>query len=96
MRDAEGQEHAFWATRFEGNNLEGDVLWVFYGWSTGSRWEAPSEPRLEFAGSPHLYKLQLSTHAASSSDEGVAEAGRRFLQDFVSAARPVLVEASKD
>jgi hypothetical protein len=90
----EGKEDAFWFLTFRSNNLRGNLLRVCYGWSTGERWSAFKEPRYLFAGRPYLYKIQLAAPLPPWVNLETRDPCRRFLEDFVPAAKEYLVEPS--
>ena len=50
----------YWSLEFQETSLHGRPLGVYYGWSDGDRWQASKTPRIEFAGVPILFKIQLS------------------------------------
>jgi hypothetical protein len=92
VRDDAGTDHQFWMVEFRTKDLEERLLRVYYGWSTGGPWSAPDDARLEFAGSPYLYKLQL--HENISPDGDTEEVGLSFLCNFLPEARAELVSAT--
>jgi len=83
----------FWALTFRANNLDADMLRVYYGWSTGEGWSAPEEPRFTYAGSPFLYKIQLAGSLPRGADPETGDPCRAFLNDFVPVAERYLVKA---
>ena len=56
----EEPKNALWDVLFESKEANRTRLNVLYGWSTGEGWIAPKQPRFKFAGTPFLYKLQIS------------------------------------
>lgn len=82
---------AFWTLTFHANNLNGDRLRVYYGWSDGSQWTAAPRPRTTYAGQPLLYKLQLAANLADDAKPGTDDSGIRFLRDFVPVLQRQLV-----
>ena len=85
--DAEGREDQFWALSFKANRAEGQLLRVYYAWSEGDRWTAPNDARFAFAGSPFLYKIQLSSNLPDGTDLKTGDTCREFLNDFVPVMR---------
>ena len=82
----------FWWLDYKVRNLGGGHLRMYYAWSSGNRWVAPKDPRFWSAGMPYLYKLQLSTVLPPDSTNPKSDDPcRKFLQDFVPAARKYLV-----
>jgi hypothetical protein len=82
----------FWQLTYPARDLYANSLRVYYGWSSGARWSAPSDARFTFAGCPYLYVIQLSSPWRPEAGSGGSDPGAKFLQDFVSAAKPCLVE----
>jgi len=83
----------FWALTFRSNHLEGDMLRVYYAWSTGDRWSAPEQNRFTFK-QPYLYKIQLAGHMPLGADPETADPCWDFLQDFIPVVEPYLVQPS--
>ena len=94
IQSADGKNDEFWAVTFRANNLEADMLTVYYGWSTGGNWMASDDPRFTFAASPFLYKIQLASYLPPGSDPEVQNRCRQFLSDFIPVARRYLVDSS--
>lgn len=70
----------------------GEFARVFWGWSDGDDWSAPSNPRLTFRSEPYLYKLYLV-------DRWLEETGRRSLpqiESFMNDALPVIAASLSD
>lgn len=66
---------------------------VYWGWSVDGRWQAPDHPRMEFAGSPALYKLYVSERwLPDHSDTADTGTGRLFLESLL----PQLTQALSD
>ncbi len=93
VSDPQGVEHQFWGMTLERREAAGDRLRVYYGWTTGGAWGAPSQPRFSYAGRPYLYKLQVAA-PLSPNDARAEDAAYRFLADFVGAAKPYLLEGN--
>jgi hypothetical protein len=93
FRRADGADDQLWTLDYKASNIQGSILRMYYGWSTGGRWSATEDPRFTFASQPYLYKIQLScdmpTAGAQSSDPG-----RSFLEDFLPVIRKCMVEPS--
>jgi hypothetical protein len=81
----------FWALDYRVVNLRGDLLRMYYAWSTGDRWLALKDARFWSAGLPYLYKIQLSGRLPSGTTPQSDDPCRRFLQDFVPVAKKYLV-----
>jgi hypothetical protein len=90
--DRSGASDAFWALTFRAESLRADSLRVCYAWSEGSRWVASERPRFEFAGRPYLYKIQLAALLPPWAKSETQDPCRRFLADFLPAARPYIDE----
>ena len=93
VQNPDGADDEFWALTFRSNRLEGDMLRVCYGWSTGGRWSAPQQSRFTFK-QPYLYKIQLAAHVPLGADLETADICRDFLQDFIPVVEPYLVQPS--
>jgi hypothetical protein len=89
---AAGSDDDFWALDYKTDDLRGDLLRVYYAWSTGDRWSAPNDARFAFAGRPYLYKIQLSGLLPPGANPQARDPCREFLQDFVPAARDYLIQ----
>lgn len=89
-----------WFVDFQRNDSALQGVRVYWAWSTGDRWEAPDGAKSAFAGSRHLYKIQLSTTVLSGASMAMPDAPDdacgRFLKEFLPAAQPYLmVEAAE-
>jgi len=59
-------------------------LFVYWGWSRdGRRWEAPTVPRLHFAGAPFLYKIYVVRDDVSGASSASNELCDVVLRDFL-------------
>lgn len=85
----------FWGVDFRKNGIASANVRVYWGWSSGGAWSAPEKPKRAFAGSRHLYKIQLSTTVLSGV-RGVMPSAPddscgRFLEEFLPVSRPHIV-----
>jgi hypothetical protein len=87
------REDAFWCLTFRAKDLRGDLLRVWYGWSTDGRWSASEQPRYAFAGRPYLYKIQLAASLPPWARADQQDPCRRFLADFLPASQSYLAES---
>ncbi len=87
IHGADGQDEQLWALSYKANNIRGDMLRVYWGWSTGAHWSATGDPRFKYAGQPYLYKIQLSSPLPPGADLKVDDPCKKFLEDFLPAAR---------
>lgn len=95
IRNSAGAADEFWALDYKVNDVRGDLLRVYYAWSAGDRWTAPKDARFWSVGMPHLYKIQLSgLLPPGTTDLKSEDPCRKFLQDFVPAAKKCLVAPS--
>lgn len=85
---AGGHAAGFWSASFRARSLRGENLRVFYSWNDGSGWRASRHPRIEYAASPLLYKLQVVTGALEADEEG--EAWRGFLDQLLPSLEKLL------
>jgi hypothetical protein len=70
--------HTFSTVTFEVNDASSRHLRVYYAWSDGNGWIAPSQPRFYFAGKSLLYKVQVATQTSDSHNGGI-DPGLRFI-----------------
>jgi hypothetical protein len=94
IRRADGQDDEFWALDYKANDLRGDLLRVYYAWSTGDRWSAAKDARFVYASQPYLYKIQLFSRLLPGTNAQSHDPCQMFLQDFLPVARKCLVEPS--
>ncbi|MEN6457937.1 MAG: hypothetical protein ABFC63_03340 [Thermoguttaceae bacterium] len=83
LHHSDGATSEFWASDFQAHSAGGELLRVCYAWSTGGEWTAPNDARFAFAGSPYLYKVQVSTVLRAGEDADKDTTMTRFLQDFL-------------
>jgi hypothetical protein len=95
IKDLAEQEHALWHLPLKANNLDASSLRVYYGWSTGGRWDAPERPRFSFGSLPHLYKLQVAVTDHPTSEAIDFDAGQDFLECFLPQLAPQMVLATR-
>ena len=93
VKDENDREHTLWQLPLNSNNLNASSLRVFYGWSTGTTWEAVEYPRFCFGSLPHLYKLQVAVTDHPSSAAIEFDSGQDFLACFLPQLQSRLVEA---
>jgi hypothetical protein len=85
-----------WRTTLHSKALGTGYLRVYYGWSTGGRWSAPSDARLAFAGQRYLYKLQVADGLLSPVDENASAPCSNFLKELLPVLKQYLVEPAKE
>jgi hypothetical protein len=78
------------------NSVMNDRFLVAYAMSVGTEWSVPRHPRLEFGGSPKLYKVQLLSPLSSSKDraKGISTL-QQFATDFCAAFQQLVQTDSK-
>jgi hypothetical protein len=81
--DAESRTHSFWSLTFRTNGPSSNRLRVYYAWCSGDVWTASESPRVEFAGQPLLYKLQLAAVDASGLTDKMQDQCEDFLSAFL-------------
>jgi hypothetical protein len=94
IRGADGEGDRLWALSYKANNLRGDMLRVYWAWSIGKHWSADADPRFKHAGQPYLYKIQLSSPLPAGADLQADDPCKKFLEDFLPAARKCMIESS--
>ncbi len=95
IRRADGSDDELWTLDYRASNLRGDLLRMYYGWSTGDRWSAVEDPRFSFAGQPYLYKIQLSYGLPAAAGGQSSDPCRKFIEDFLPLARKCVIEPSR-
>jgi hypothetical protein len=85
---ASGLEGQFWRTRFRARDLDAQEMRAYYAWSDGGEWNASDSPRVEYAGRPYLFKLQLAGYPDGDGDSA-SDPCEQFLSDFVPVWRQV-------
>jgi hypothetical protein len=91
--DGPHDKDEFWRLDLKARSVDASPLRVYYAWGAGKDWQASDNPRVSFATSPLLYKLQIAfdpSGSASSSDD----VGRRFLADYLRAIDPILSDSN--
>lgn len=64
---------------------------TYWAWNANGQWDCPERPRFAYAGSPHLYKLYVSTIASvSNADDKLAEQQSEVCADFMRRLLPAL------
>ena len=84
----------FWAMTFENNDLNANLIRVYYGWTSGNRWEAAKDPRMSHASYPYLYKIQLASHHPAGTDLKSNDPCKNFLEDFIKVMKDYLIDCS--
>jgi hypothetical protein len=90
----ERKTDAFWEVPLR-SNIDGTVVRVIYGWSSGTYWEAARGPRYSYGALPHLYKLQVAVPVNAVAATTDFDPGQDFLKSFLPHLQPSLVEASR-
>jgi hypothetical protein len=91
ITNADAASDCFWALTYQENNAEGKWRRVYYAWSDGGPWSAPDDARFKFAGSPYLYKVQVSGNFPAGADPE-NDVCRKFLREFVPKLKDCLVQ----
>lgn len=82
----------FWGVTFRSLQPGVGLRQVAYGWSQGTEWTAPDQPRFVLAESPVLYKLQLAVSLPASAEARRYDVCEEFLKDLL----PVLDRVLRD
>lgn len=77
---------SYWRTEFRAEDLHQTRLTVYHAWTKDSRWDASANPRLYYAGTPVLAKIQVAGQVRSESDR--SDPCYAFLRDVVAANWP--------
>jgi len=83
IKSATGKKNTFWRVDFKTQNVFADELLVYYAWSLGKHWDASHSPRIEYAASPYLYKIQLSSEVSPNIEAADADPCLQFLAKFI-------------
>jgi hypothetical protein len=94
IRRAGGPDDELWTLDYKAANIRGDLLRMYYGWSTGDRWTAANDPRFLYVSQPYLYKIQLTCGLPATAAPSY-DPCRKFLEDFLPVLRKCMVEPSK-
>jgi hypothetical protein len=90
---------AFWETVFTRLALDGirQNMDTYWAWSVNGNWEAPDNPRIHFAGSPHLYKMYVTRDHKPNEDKQEKQPTEppceEFLKVFLPTVRAALSES---
>ncbi len=82
----------FWNTVFIQRTPDG-VTWeldTYWAWSTHGECEASENPRVQYASSPHLYKIYVTHRRLPSNADASKSACEEFLKVFLPAFRATL------
>ena len=90
VKDRNGMEHSLWEVDVQANQLTQPLLRVIYGWNAGSAWEATEQPRFQFGGLPHLYKIQVTSSLSKKAGPEI-NPGIDFLSHFLVELEPHLL-----
>ena len=77
------QEDEFWALTLRSNEVDADILRVYYGWADEGPWTAPDSPRITYGGGSKLFKMQLAVKLPSDAVLSEVDACQTFLQAFL-------------
>jgi len=77
-----------WTARFrQGSKAAGHELRIYWTWSSGGSWQAPTSPRWTFGAEPFLYKLYVAhDNTGFAGHDGITD-------DFLRQLLPVLETA---
>lgn len=95
VESTDGSTGEFWALAFQPKDPSGNMLSVYYGWTTGDHWEALAGHRFKFVKSPYLYKVQLAGYLGPSVGQDASDPCREFLRDFMPVVKKYLVKPSE-
>ena len=84
------RNHVFNQADFANNAIDDvSLIRVCWAWSTNGHWEAPANPRLQFASEPYLYKLYVSERWIPNGD---VQQDAGAAQQFLMTALPIVCE----
>lgn len=83
-RDGTRKSHLLQQADFGNSAVRDPTLTrLYWGWSTDGDWNAPENPRVEYAGAPALFKLYVSEHWIPHGDVQDTGAARLFIRDML-------------
>jgi hypothetical protein len=94
--DAAGSDQEFWALTFQTNDINENLVRVYYGWSDGSGWSEENERRLNLTRRSHLYKIEVVSFLPPGTDLLTKDPCREFLREFVPEVSRYLVRTGGD
>jgi hypothetical protein len=96
LSERSNNKDQFWSLTFRSTGVNGDLLQVYYAWSTGDCWLAAGNPRFSLAGQPYLYKIQLASSVPFYANLKASDPCKNFLQDILPMARQYMIEPSQN
>ena len=88
--------HEFWSFTFVSHEVDAEKLRLYYAWSDGKTWAAPSQPRFKFADRPFIYKLQLAGHPRTEEESDSSDPVVDFLKSFLPIVSQSLMDPLAD
>ena len=88
------QDDRFWSVFFKSRDIAGSVLWSVYGWSATGVWEAPESARFEYAGQPHLFKIEFAVKGSSKDELIEDDSVEKFFKSYCRSVRTNLRKAN--
>ena len=73
-----------------------DSLAIYWAWNGDGHWDAPDNPRWEYASNQALYKLYVVRRLASDDEAHEAEAAEDFIRQFVPEVERVLAAGTSE
>jgi len=83
--------HKFFRAIFKRRDVNGYFVPTYYAWTIGDTWQAVERRRWRYAGSPYLYKVQVSCVLPQQLTQLKSDVCQDFLAEFVTVAAPYLV-----
>lgn len=87
------QTDEFWGLTMRSNQVDADILRVYYGWANYGPWTAPDVPRITYGGGSKLYKMQLAVRLPPDANMEKGDACQQFLQAFLPVVNSALFES---
>lgn len=84
------------ADALRSNATEETRLRLYWGWNYGSAWMAASDPRVQFACRPLLYKMYVVRELSGGNEPNRGEPCEEFLQTLTPVLRQVLFAPQSD
>jgi hypothetical protein len=77
------REDEFWGLTMRSNQVDADILRVYYAWANLGPWTAPDIPRITYGGDSKLYKMQLAVKLPADAKLEKGDACQDFLKAFL-------------
>lgn len=91
--DPGGRTEQFWVAKFKTDDVPPATVELYWAWGTEGNWSASSNPRLEYASDPLIFKIYVSRPLQQMGRTGDRELTEKFLAEFLPAFRKAVKPA---